>query len=595
MAKELPLIVHASHEAGVKVGGIGAVLHGLLASPGYNRNVDRSILAGPMFGWDAAFMERLNAPGNQLSLRFSSLHGVFDGVDSDLEARLRSVEETYRVALLYGTRRFGAYEHEVLLVDATHPNPSPIDAFKFYVWRNYGVDSLRYQFDSEYNLYVATAQPLMAALRALNPDQGVAAGAKIILAHEWLGMPLVFAAQMLEPDAWRTVFYAHETATARRIVEEHGGHDTRFYNVLDRALGQHLFMDDLFGSQDDWFKTAILHQASRCDGILAVGDRVVDELRFMSQAFRERRIDLVYNGLPPAEVTVEEKRASKRRLQAYCRNMLGYQPDFVFTHVARMNLSKALWRDLRVMEHLDAMLEAEGKTAVLFILATALPSGRRSEQVMAWEFQYGWPVGHRADNGDLVDLEATFFFHGVEPLNNRQRNVRVVLVNQFGWSRERCGLRMPDDMEFADIRRGSDLEFGQSIYEPFGIAQVEPLGYGALCCFSSVCGCAGFVRRALEDDEADAQNIIVSDYVTVPPEHPLHSPYDALFINHGTRDWIEGLSSREAAAQIFRRLPRSPKAIRTLLDSGRRLATAMSWDVVADDYLMPALRRVCTD
>ena len=26
-------------------------------------------------------------------------------------------------------------------------------------------------------------------------------------------------------------------------------------------------------------------------------------------------------------------------------------------------------------------------------------------------------------------------------------------------------------MEYADIRRGSDVEFGQSIYEPFGIAQ----------------------------------------------------------------------------------------------------------------------------
>ena len=39
---------------------------------------------------------------------------------------------------------------------------------------------------------------------------------------------------------------------------------------------------------------------------------------------------------------------------------------------------------------------------------------------------------------------------------------------------------MPADMEFLDIRRGSDLEFGQSIYEPFGIAQVEPLTYGAI-------------------------------------------------------------------------------------------------------------------
>ena len=48
-------------------------------------------------------------------------------------------------------------------------------------------------------------------------------------------MPLVFAAQMAEPDRWRTVFYAHETATARRIVEDHSGHDTRFYNAMYKA------------------------------------------------------------------------------------------------------------------------------------------------------------------------------------------------------------------------------------------------------------------------------------------------------------------------------------------------------------------------
>ena len=35
-------------------------------------------------------------------------------------------------------------------------------------------------------------------------------------------------------------------------------------------------------------------------------------------------------------------------------------------------------------------------------------------------------------------------------------------------------------MEFLDIRQGSDLEFGQSIYEPFGIAQVEISNFAQL-------------------------------------------------------------------------------------------------------------------
>ncbi|MEZ4681638.1 MAG: hypothetical protein R2932_46240 [Caldilineaceae bacterium] len=51
-------------------------------------------------------------------------------------------------------------------------------------------------------------------------------------------------------------------------------------------------------------------------------------------------------------------------------------------------------------------------------------------------------------------------------------------------------------MNFMDIGKGSDLEFGQSIYEPFGIAQVELLSFGALCCVSSVCGCVGFADAA---------------------------------------------------------------------------------------------------
>ena len=61
-----------------------------------------------------------------------------------------------------------------------------------------------------------------------------------------------------------------------------------------------------------------------------------------------------------------------------------------------------------------------------------------------------------------------------------------------------------------DIRKGSDAEFGQSIYEPFGIAQVEPLSFGAICVVSNVCGCCGFIRRATDDREVP--NVVIADY-----------------------------------------------------------------------------------
>ena len=593
MAAPIPLVVHATHEAGAKVGGIGAVLDGLLGATGYVEAVTRTVLVGPMFGWDPVQMERLSHPRTGIKMRYSSLHGVFNGVDEATRAALQRVEQTFSVAVLYGTRRFGAYEHEVILVDVSNPNMQQVDSFKFYLWQHYGLDCPRYSHDSEFNLYVTVAPPLFAALRAIGAGNELPPAEKFIIAHEWLGMPVVFAAQLTEPGQWRTIFYAHETATARRLVEENGGHDTRFYNALNKAREWGMNLEATFGNQDDLFKHPILKLAARCDNIFAVGDLVVDELRFLGGALASSNIDLVYNGVVAADTTLPARLESKRRLQVYCQNLLGYVPDYVFTHVTRMVLSKALWRDTRVLEHLNPMLEREGKRAVLFVLSTASPGGRRPEWVAAWEEQYGWPVGHRGDNGDLRGAEVGFFFDAVEPFNQRNGPSRVVFVNQFGWDQASCGSRMPAEMGFLDLRQGSDMEFGQSIYEPFGIAQVEPLNYGALCCISNVCGCMGFADRAAGGLDK-LPNLVVADYVSLPEGYWLGSPYDALGIDRGVRDWIEGANSYATAEEIFARLPRTHADMEALLEHGQAIARAMSWDVVARDYLLPGLRKAQT-
>ena len=591
MSEMIPLVVHATHEAGVKLGGIGAVLDGLLSAESYNRQVQRTVLVGPMMAGDPVHMERLTHPRSGVDIRYSSLHAIFDGVPEAQRAALQAVEQTFGVAVLYGLRRFGRYTHDVLLVDATAPNRQQMDSFKYYVWANYGIDCGRYSYEPEFNLYFSIAQPLFAALKALEVDAGLAPADRFIIAHEWLGMPVVFAAQMTEPGQWRTIFYAHETATARRLVEEHGGHDTRFYNAMSKAKEWRLSLEAVFGSQDDLYKHPILRRATRCDNIFAVGDLVVEELRFLGGNFTVANIDLVYNGVPAATVMLQDKLASKQRLQAYCQNLLGYEPDYVFTHVTRLVRSKALWRDLRVLEHLDGMLAAAGKRAVHIVLSTSAPAGRRPEWVAAWEQQYGWPIGHRGDNGDLIGEEAPFFFHDVEPFNRRSTQSQVVFVNQFGWSQERCGVRMPADMGFMDIRKGSDVEFGQSIYEPFGIAQVETLSFGALCCVSNVCGCVGFVNSAA-GDVATVPNMVVADYVRLPEGYWLNSPYDALAIDEGVRNWIEGSNSWAAARAIFERLPVDEDGVQRLLEQGQAVARRMSWEVVVEEYMLPGLRRV---
>jgi hypothetical protein len=162
-----------------------------------------------------------------------------------------------------------------------------------------------------------------------------------------------------------------------------------------------------------------------------------------------------------------------------------------------------------------------------------------------------------------------------------------VFVNQFGWDRRVCGDRMPADMEFMDIRKGSDVEFGQSIYEPFGIAQVEPISFGGICVFSECCGCAGFVAKA--NDGRPTPNVIVADYTELP-EQGLR-PEQLLSIGQPQRDAIEHRVAELVAVDLLERLPRTPAEFEPFIERGYELATHMSWDAVARDYVIPGIQR----
>ena len=83
-----------------------------------------------------------------------------------------------------------------------------------------------------------------------------------------------------------------------------------------------------------------------CDRIFAVGDPVVDELRFLGGVFWDKPIDLVYNGVPAAPISLgQQKLASRELMLQYAENLFGFRPDYIFTHVTRMVPSKALWRE----------------------------------------------------------------------------------------------------------------------------------------------------------------------------------------------------------------------------------------------------------
>ncbi len=580
----MPTVVHVTHEAIQKIGGIGAVLEGLLTSPLYLQGTGRNILVGPFWPTDATGEHRLGPQGEVLYSSMDSLSR------SPFAARFREIEQRYGVGIVYGRRRYTdrttgvSSAPDVLLIDVSRFDATRIAEFKYEMWSRFGIDSSKYDGTWDYEQWVRLGPPAIAALHAL----GITGSSDpcVVLAHEYMGVPTALAAQLDNPHSnFRTIFYAHEVATMRRLVEGHAGHDTMFYNVMRMAMAQGLYVEDVFGSQAGYYKHALVKATRYLDQVFAVGDYVLKEMRFLGADFLHVDSQLAYNGVPCGKITVQDKMASRRKLQAYCETLLDYRPDYVFTHVTRLVPSKGLWRDLRVLEHLEKMLRQRNESAVMYTLSTEIPA-RRPDDPRRMEQAYHWPVVHREGLPDLSHGEA-LYYQAVQEFNAKARNIKVVFVNQFGWERNLCGQRMPADMEFMDIRKGSDVEFGQSIYEPFGIAQVEPISFGGICVFSSVCGCAGFVDKVTGGKPTP--NVIVADYTAIH-QHDLRAE-QTLSIAQPQRDQIEDEVARQVAHQLIERLPRAPEEFEQFINRGYELARHMSWDAVARDYVLPGIAR----
>ncbi len=575
-------VVHVTHEVVGKVGGIGAVLHGLFTCESYLKAADRSILVGPLFTTEGPLSERLGEDGEVL---YSSVDGL---INPQYAPGFRKIESLYNTGIVYGRRTFVDEQTgiksspEVLLFDVRRVNKDLVNEFKRVLYNEFGVQSHLYENLWEYEQYVRLAPPAIAALKAID----AIGDSTTVVSHEFMGMPTALAA-ILEPHCdMRTVFYAHEAATMRRIVEEHSGHDTMFYNVMKQAHKDGLYVSEVFGEQSSYFKHTLVEGSKHCDHIYAVGDYVADELRFLAPEFETADIDIVYNGIPAYQISVAEKLASKQKLQVYCENLLGYRPDYVFTHVTRLVKSKGLWRDLLVLYTIEKEFRTQGKTGLLFLLSTEV-SRRRTGDIHKMESAYNWPVAHRENWPDLSGGEADFYTQ-IQEFNTRSRNIKIIFINQFGFSRKHCGMRMPEDMEFMDIRKGSDVEFGQSIYEPFGIAQLEPLTFGGICVISSVCGCSGFLRDIT--GAQDVKNVIVADYTNLQTQNYADIE-DMLQIDRLVRERIEASESEKVAMQICSRLANNESEIANMIETGHQLAENMSWDVVVKNYLVKSLEK----
>src|SRR5213079_2610828 len=116
-------VVHVTHEAIQKIGGIGAVLQGLLTSKVYLEQAPRNILVGPFWPSDERGERRLGPQGEVL---YSSLDHLYR---SPLASRFREIEEEYDVGIVYGRRKYFDKETavtsvpEVLLIDVSRADP----------------------------------------------------------------------------------------------------------------------------------------------------------------------------------------------------------------------------------------------------------------------------------------------------------------------------------------------------------------------------------------------------------------------------------------------------------------------------------------
>jgi hypothetical protein len=257
--------------------------------------------------------------------------------------------------------------------------------------------------------------------------------------------------------------------------------------------------------------------------------------------------------------------------------------------------SKGLWRDVTLLRHLGPHLARRNQTAAYVLLTCAAPV-RSTQQVTDMAARYGWPRAHQLGYPDLEGPEVELA-RAIEALNvgaeaqrtggQRTPPVTGVLVNQFGFTPARLGPAAPAGLTTADLRRAADVELGMSTYEPFGIAQLEPLHAGAICVTSSVCGCMGLVQRAMRELHMHSCDLVIpADFAgAVPPD--VSSP---MAITDAQRRDIEDRLCAQLASTLAQRLPTTDAQRREHLDLGQRLSARMSWDHVVRHDFLPAVR-----
>jgi hypothetical protein len=568
----MKIAVHITHESMQKIGGIGAVLNGVCTSDAYNGAYDRTVFYGPLFD--------LPDFGKPPDLLFSSR----DDIDNDDHAdAFAPIINEYNVDIVYAKRRlvseYDVSKHcivDVINVGINKMKRDQVEKFKYALWKNYDIKSHLYEDDWDYEQYLRIAIPFLEILEGLyGADHEY-----FYFAHEYMGVPSALSALLAE-QTHTTVFVAHEVTTARSLVEEHPGHDVSFYNILEKARSQKS-LEQVFGSWEHHSRTELVKRAVNFDHIYAVGDLVKDEYRFLVPDAPPEKVKIVYNGVSVRSIDFEQKQQSRARIEQYIDTLFNFVPDAIFTHISRLVVSKGMWRDIALLEFLDQIFDRENRKGAYILLSTLVATGRAAADVFAMETDYGWPVLHRDGWPDLIGAEKDVYDQ-LQLFNAKSKAIKAVFINQYGFDRSRCGKRVPEDAEFADLRLASDAEFGLSIYEPFGIAQIETVPFGGVAILSSACGSARFLADKFKSSPIKPYYIV--DYIAAGRRIG-YNVLKSLTIRQRTEMERQILSKH--AKSIFEVLPLTTAKREQYLLNAHEYGRGISWESSAQGYVLSA-------
>ncbi|OGE86001.1 MAG: hypothetical protein A2Y39_02960 [Candidatus Delongbacteria bacterium GWF2_40_14] len=578
--------IHITHEAVQKIGGIGSVIAGLLTANSYNHFFDRNILYGPLFNSDGSPTSRLGKDG-------VVLYSGIDNYDTEKYAHIFSpIEKKYGVGIVYGKRIIpnetnpnNFSETETILVHINSMKTEHVDKFKFLLWENFRIQSDRYN-DWDYEQYLRIAVPYIEILNALTSKDDFL----FHFSHEYMGMASVLKV-IAERDKSKkrndkTIFYAHEVSTARSIVENHPGHDISFYGIIRNKEIDGKSMEDVFGDKSSYYRNELVKRTEHLDHIFAVSDLIADEIKFLNPSIDPKKIAVVYNGISLKKINFENKNHSKAVLSKYCKTLLNYEPDVVFSHVTRLVSSKGLWRDIMLLEELDELFAENSMTGFYVLLSTLIGTGRPSGDVSRMEKEYGWPILHREGWPDLVGVE-TEIYNDLSHFNAKSKAIKGIFMNQFGFNRHSCGSRMPENAQWIDLRIGSDTELGMSIYEPFGIAQIETIQFGGLAVLSDACGCCGLIRSKYRSND-NSYHI-----VNFTKNNGSLSIRELMDMKSSEKTKMEKAIIEEQAFAIYEKLKNNMNKETTAahFKESQKLAYEIDWDHIVSKNIVPVLNK----